>query len=182
MEFASENASLVADAWTLARSRHDLSLTGVAGGARRRDQDRELSTVGRGSCARSRSRARADADRLAQICRAESERSPQRVPDGFSGPCRKRDPLSLAIGNVALACCTTGQRGFWPDGCEPVMCCRAFRMWSSSGGLGQARRDPAAHQFGHAGLRPTATGVAFQAVQGREEFRHLGRPDTMPAF
>src|SRR5215471_8735540 len=39
MENASEDASLVADAWAVARDRHRLSSTGVAGSACRRDQD-----------------------------------------------------------------------------------------------------------------------------------------------
>src|SRR5262249_9788462 len=42
MEFASEVASLVADAWALARYRQRLYSTGVAGSAGRRDQDWEL--------------------------------------------------------------------------------------------------------------------------------------------
>src|SRR5689334_4389729 len=39
-----------------------------------------------------------------------------------------------------------------------------------------------AHSLGDIGPRPAAAGITFEAMQGREEFRDLGRPHPMSAL
>jgi hypothetical protein len=85
----------------------------------------------------------------------------------FFGTGRERPRFYLAqVARSAVYVMSERAAWLWRDGGAAVMPCKAFRMRSSWGGLSQARGDPAAHQLGHAGPRPTATGVAFEAVQG----------------